>query len=867
MAPTYLRIEDENGNPLTSIHFLYGIPSPTYYVKTDATPVVLSVYPSMPYGISFYSSQGEFRGTPREYFPETTMTFTARNMLGNITCTIQLSVGDCQLGPLVTPHFVSTGSGILTLESEGVVYYNHTLGTDDPLRHVICLPPLEYTYSFTCTSRYMPCEVYLSDNSSNYYLSLYVIIGDTKSGFFELKPTRKPTLAISLLTAYTDEVLQYSLGVEGIHGNITVDPALPVGMEIDSPSALLRGRALSSRLQNYTLTTSNTVGTTTTEFTLAIDQCPPGLDYLMVHQRYLAAGDSWSLYDGDGIPLVADTRYLSTKHLFCLTPASYRFTMATTLPLSQRKSRTALVLSDPNGVLAEFWIPADAAQATRHFSYGFPLGFGAEWKLHRGNPEKKWNHVKFDDRTWENGRNGTWGTFSKDVNSLFLRRSFTLETSRFTFLALDIMRSPACDTVLYLNEREIGRISGTESFTRFSLPISVVSSSSLLAVEIRRAESADETAPIVFDARVTTVSSSCLLQSVNGKATAYENGKWSAEFADRAFDQNPDKFWTANFFPSTLRYRFNHAHVVVNRLFLGAVGGDFPSSLRVEGITAENETIPLFSVVSPVLLHNGETVFDLPNNRAFPAVQLVFDGSKEEGSYFTLGDARLLQCTDRRCGKRMGLKPLGIDGVVDKKCPFLSVGVRQMRCVEGDNEVAWVDDRSACGRWLPAQRVAYVDWTFELTNVTLPQWNDAKNKLNAMFTDELKVASREVAYLLVRDVSVDSVKLRVMTRFTLEVEIGDYVYKHLKELKTEFSEHVSTTLQRSDVEANVVEMHLREPINIGSIVLVCVTAAVILLLILFVQFVKRRMSAAKGHKSLHHLRKGADNTSLLSESV
>ena len=111
----------------------------------------------------------------------------------------------------------------------------------------------------------------------------------------------------------------------------------------------------------------------------------------------------------------------------------------------------------------------------------------------------------------------------------------------------------------------------------------------------------------------------------------------------------------------------------------------------------------------------------------------------------------------------------------------------------------------------------------------------------------MKGAASEVAYLLVRDVSVDSVKLRVMTRFTLEVEIGDYVYKHLKELKTEFSEHVSTTLQRSDVEANVVEMHLREPINIGSIVLVCVTAAVILLLILFVQFVKRRMSAAKGH--------------------
>lgn len=48
----------------------------------------------------------------------------------------------------------------------------------------------------------------------------------------------------------------------------------------------------------------------------------------------------------------------------------------------------------------------------------------------------------------------------------------------------------------------------------------------------------------------------------------------------------------------------------------------------------------------------------------------------------------------------------------------------------------------------------------------------------------------------------------------------------------------------------------REPINIGSIVLVCVTAAVILLLILFVQFVKRRMSAAQGSQIASSLTQG-----------
>ena len=865
VAPTYLQIEDEDGNVVTSIHFLINIPSPTYYVKTDASPVVLSVSPSLPYGINFYSSQGEFRGTPKEYFPETTMTFTAKNMLGNITCTIQLSVGDCQFGPLVTPHFVSSGSGILTLEGEGVTYYNHTLGKDDPLRHVICLPSLPYNYSFTCNSPHVPCELYLSDNSSNYYLGLYVITDDTKSGFLELKPTRKPSITISLVTAYTDESLMYPLGVEGIHGNITVDPALPVGLEIESKSALLKGRALSPKLQSFNVTVSNAMGSTTREFTLAVDMCPPGLDPIMVRKRYLVDGDTWSIKNGQGTPLVANTGYFSLKHLFCLTPDTYQFDMATTLLPSQRKSRTALVLSDPKGVIAEFWIPSDASRATRHFSYEYSIPFQSEWKLQRGNVEKKWTHVKFNDNKWESGVNGTWGAFSKDSSSLFLRKSFAMDPTRFTFLNIDVERSPDCDLVLYLNDREFARVLGAEASSRFSLPVSYVAATSVLAVEIHRAAAANATAPIVFDAQVTSVASSCLLQSVNGEAASYEDGKWSKEFADRAFDLIDTKFWTAKSFPSVLRYTFHSASVVVNRVFIGAVGGDLPSSVRVEGITAENATIPLFSVESPVLFHNGEELFDFPNSQAFPMVQFVFDGPQKQ-VFFTVADARLVQCTDRRCGKRIGLKATGIDGVVDKKCPFLSVGVRQMRCVEKDNEVAWEDDRSACGRWLPSQRIAYVDWTFELTNVTMPQWNNTKNKLNTMFTDELKVAPREVAYLLVRDVSVDAVKLRVMTRFTLEVEIGDYVYKHLKELKLVFSEHVSELLQRPDVEASIVEMHLREPINIGSIVLVCVTAVVILLLILFVQFLKRRMSSAKSRKSLHHLRKGGDSASLL-ESV
>ena len=866
VGPTYLHLEDADGNVVTSIYFIYGIPSPTYYVKTDATPVVLSVYPSMPYGISFHSSKGELRGTPREYFPETTMTFTARNMIGNITSTIQLSVGDCQFGLLVTPHFITSGSGIMTLQSEGITYYNHTLGTDDPLRHVICLPPLLYNYSFTCESRLLPCELYLADNMSNYYLGLYVLFGDTKSGSFELKPTHKPSLDVSLLTAYTKEVLMYSLRADGIHGNITVNPELPVGLEIDSRSALIKGHAPSPMLQKYNLTVSNEVGSTTTEFTLAVDMCPTGLDPIMVRKRYLSNGETWTIRDGQGKPLVDNTGYFSLKHLFCLTPDTFQIDMATTLSSSERKSRTALVLSDPKGVLAEFWIPSDASEATRHFAYAYSLPSQSEWKVMRGSVDGKWTCVKFNDKKWESGKFDSWGSFSKDVSSLFLRRSFSVDASKFTFVNVDVERSADCDLVLYLNEREFGRLSGSKTSSRFSLPVSFVASSSVLAVEIHRAAGANETAPIVFDARVTSVASSCLLQSVNGEAASYEDGKWSKEFADRAFDLIDTKFWTAHSFPSLLRYSFKDASVVVNRVLINAAGGDLPRSVRVEGVTADNTTVALFSVDSPVLLHSGMELFDFPNSQAFPIYQFIFDGPQKE-VFFTVADARLYECTDRQCKKRMGLKAAGIDVVVDKKCPFLSVGVRQMRCVEKDNAVEWVDDRSACGKWLPSQRVAYVDWTFELTNVTTPQWNATKNKLNAMFTDELKVAPREVAYLLVRDVSVDVVKLRVMTRFTLEVEIGDYVYKHLKELKQVFSEHVSTVLQRSDVEASVVDMRLREPINIGSIVLVCMTAVVILLMVLFVQFLKRRMTSAKSRKSLRHLRKGGDDASLLSESV
>ena len=192
---------------------------------------------------------------------------------------------------------------------------------------------------------------------------------------------------------------------------------------------------------------------------------------------------------------------------------------------------------DETGVLAEFHLPNDAMKVSHHFTWEYVVPEHSEWKMKRGSVDKKWTRVKYNDKKWENGHDGAWGSFFKDVTSIFLPRSFSLYASKFTFLHINHKRLDNCEVIAHLNEKEIPRLSGPPLSNQHLYP----------SVEIRRSKDAGESAPIEFDALVSSASSNSIIQSVNGVASSDQS---TPDLAPYAFDFK-NNYSSPKAFPAT----------------------------------------------------------------------------------------------------------------------------------------------------------------------------------------------------------------------------------------------------------------------------------------------------------------------------
>lgn len=588
---------------------------------------------------------------------------------------------------------------------------------------------------------------------------------------------------------------------------------------------------------------------------------------VLKHRRYLVY-EQWKVLNSANEVLFDQTQHPQTdKHNICWTPGSYLFVMSTMAEGGGWSSRTGLSVYDEWGVLSEFRLPNKQREASRHFNFELSIAEESEWLMKAGSVSGKWTSGRFNDKKWLKGKDGSWGTFSSTTNKLYLRKKFNVkDLSKYTYVHLDVKRSTACEVIVYVNEKKLIERSGEsiDGYARSTFPVSNLKSSTIIAVEIHRASDAPETSAIVFDLRATLVSSSCIVQSLNGKASE-PSGSSVMHGPDDAFNLNPMDYWEPKSLPATLRYTFgNDASIVVNKAVIYLMKTDTPSSLRIEGVNKDNSTVELYSMKSETFLRNGEETMYFENSQAFSSYQFVFESSLK-GKIFQVADVRFYSCTDQSCKKKGSYAASYPETTRYGKCPLMSVGMKQMHCEEDDEKVDWRDDRSSCLKRIPSQGVAYIDWSFVLGNLTESKWSFTESQMISLLTENLKVSEEEIEFVLIRDVSDStSILLNVLCRFTLECEIGDYISKHLHLLVPHFDKLVKKYVRDQDVSGWVEEIHLREPIQIRSIVLVCVTAGVVLLIIGIGYLIRIRVSR-KSRKLLKQLKKG-EEASLL-ESV
>ena len=861
-------IENAVGEVLTSIELDEYTYIDKLYLKSDGEKVEWSVFPSLPSDL--YNSYGVITGYTREVIPETEFVFKATNLVGSANTTFLLTIHGCSYGDYLFPHFQGGGKGTFIIRSGDQVYYNQTLSQSTSLNTPICIPRLSYEYEFICGS-YYDCYLYIVDEHELYYLSSVTYKMETEKGSFEIAPTKIPVISFpSLVTAYDGESLNTRIQVDGVHGNFSVTPSLPQGVEITKGVIRLSGKVSKPLYETYTITTSNSIGTASFSFILAVDVCPPGMTLMVLKFRRRTVLEQWKVLNSQNEVLFDQTReHLSDKHNICWTPGSYQFVMATTAKAGGWDSSVGLTVNDEWGVLSEFRLPDKQQETNRHFNFELSVPEKSEWLMNAGPVSGTWQSARFNDKKWLKGKDGSWGTFSSNMNVLYLRKKFNVnDLSKYTHIHLDVKRSDDCEVTVYVNEKKLIERTGEsiDGYARSTFPVSILKSSTIVAVEIHRASHSPETSEIVFDLRATIVSSSCIIQSLNGKASDL-SGSFATNSPENAFDLSSYSYWEPKSLPATLRYTFgNDTSVVVNKAAIYSMKVDTPSSLRIEGVNKDNSTVVLYSMKIQTFLRNNKEVIYFENSQSFPSYQFVFEDSVS-GLLFQVYDARFYSCTDRNCKKKGSYAASYPDTTQYGRCPLMSVGMNQMHCEEGDGNVSWREDRSACLKRTPSQGVAYVDWSFILVNMTRIDWSLMSAQMIKLLTDHMRIAENEIKFVLDRDVSnVTTIKLSVLCRFTVEYELGDYMLKHLNLLSSQFNELVQGYIKINPyITAWIEEVHLREPIQISSIVLVCVTAAIVLLLVGLGYLIRVRIVSRKSQKSLKRLRKGEE--AVLLESV
>lgn len=186
-----------------------------------------------------------------------------------------------------------------------------------------------------------------------------------------------------------------------------------------------------------------------------------------------------------------------------------------------------------------------------------------------------------------------------------------------------------------------------------------------------------------------------------------------------------------------------------------------------------------------------------------------------------------------------------------------------MHCVEGDNVAYWSEDRSACVKKMP-KKESYVDWIFDIEGATKAEWDKSvQTALVSVLTTHMKVIEEEIRFVSVVDITNRNITLNVFCRLTLEVEIGDYILKHFKL----FEPRLNTELGKvaGGVSIATVSMDLREPVNVSTIILICMTIVIVLLASALLFLIRLRIKSMKKKKSLKHLR--GEGVGLLTESV
>lgn len=838
-VPSSIIVKNAAGETITSFSTVQYTYIEKITLSCSETDVKWSITPSLPNSLSLNTNTGVISGQVLELLSTTQFNITATNSSGSTSIFFPITVSTCSHGRFIFPRVEATDQGMLILKKDDQEVYKAYL-SNSGIINAICLPYTEYDYSFNCQSAYYTsCNVLLNDDDNTVYLSIKAQKGDSVTGKVNFVATELPTPIVenNPFPVVSNEESLLFFSATSVHGNFTFTPALPSTIQFDYLRSSIKGKWTERGIHTFTVECGNEKGVGSLEFSVYVDRCPDSLSLAQLVRKQFQPDEGFNITNSKN-EVVYNYMYASSGlrvnlclpedeyvvHLFKADSTGWNF-------------KTPLYINDETGYnLGVFTVEAPATRTEMGFSTIQSIHSGSKLRFFKGNVKSKWTQLKFKDSDWSEGSVNTWGVF--DASVMYFRKVFTLSSDRFyAHVLLDVLCKDKV-TVFVNDEKVIETSDLNESeFTRLSLPSSAVQQGeNILAVMIQRTRSQASEA-VLFDVRLRPTSVSCISLVGRGEASSDEASVSSEYPPSNAFDDDPLTYWISSKVPSTLFYTFSaNSHEVINKVTFYKVAGlkTIPLAFTIQGIRGE-ERVTLKEVRSTTLLQGtGYATFTFPNKQAFNKYAFIFP-STESGTGIQVNEIALFSYNELFCKKKIGYASIETGSAHFKSCPFNSVGTRQMKCVDVNNQPEWVDDRSACLQRIPRSGIAYVDTSFLLFNVSYSAWETTVQKgIADIITANLVVKANETQYSFVSDRTDDSIaQIFFSLRFTLEEDIGDYVRRHTTYLVNDFNSILTKkfgTIHKG-ISIEVQDgPHLREPIYWSKIILYTVMISLIVVL-------------------------------------
>lgn len=875
-APSNIVVKDASGNVITSFSTVLYTYIEKITLSCSETNVQWTITPSLPKSLTLDRSRGIISGQVTELLARTEFNITATSSSGSVSTSFPITITSCSHGKFLFPRVESSDQGMLILKKGGEEIYKAYLSTSG-IVNAICIPYSEYDYSFNCMGASNGfCNVIIEDDDYNVYLSLKVQKGVESTGKMNMVASGVPTPVVEsnpfLVVSGENSLLFFS--ATGVHGNFTFTPALPEGIEFHHGRSSLKGAWNVRGIHTFTVQCRNEKGVGSLVFSVAVDRCLENLHLAQLSRNQGKPDELFNVTNSQG-EMVYATVFTGNafKVNLCLPDDEYMFHMYKE-DGSGWSSKAPLMVYDETGYNTGIYTIESGYENNMAFSLIHAVPAQSSLRYTKGNVNSKWFQTSFKDGSWSEGSQGKWGQF--DSQKVYFRKHFTLsETRVYAHLIVDVQAKDRITVYVNGEKRFETDKTASNDFTRFSLPSSaMVQGENVIAIMLERTKSQSSSA-IEFDLRVQPLFSSCLSYVNTGSAADDLKNPDVQHLAVKAFDDDPLTYWVGTALPATLTYTFsNSRYEMINKVMMykATESRDLPLAFTIYGING-NEKVVLKEVRSSTLFQgSGYATVQFSNTRAFNQYAFMFTSS-QSGTRVQVNEIALYSCNELSCKKKMGYSAIPTGEAHYKDCPLGSVGTRQMKCVDVNNQPEWVDDRSSCLAKTPSTGVAYVDTSFILYNVTFSTWElSVKKGITDIITANLVVKANETAYTFIRDMTDDSIcKIFFSLRFTLEEDIGDYVKRHTDYLVNDFNEilkkRFSLTCKGISIELQDGPT-LHEPIHWSTIILntILICIIVVLLMVLYLRSGKK----TAGKKSLTSFRaknKEEGKHSLLEESL